>query len=249
MAIAIFTSLKPMSGRDGENQSRSLANWQSVLPDCPIIRFEGSLIPFHDMVAQVEAQNSADIFIYSNADILFDETLPAAIASLMKCGIHTAPFLMTGQRIDILEDESKHLHRPSGMDWFVFRRGMFHDLPPTLMGRGYCDCALVSYCLLHNIPVVDASFCVRAEHQFHGYAHIKDGRGAAMSGNDAQANRRNNALGDFGPHCLDATHTLSADGSLAKNIRKRPRCWRLWNLATRGGKWWANPKWDGIKPI
>ena len=158
-------------------------------------------------------------------------------------------FLLTGQRVDILADGTKRLHRPSGMDYFVFRRGMFYDLPKVLMGRAYCDCALVAYCLRKGIPVIDASFALRVEHQFHDYGHIKGGRTTVWQGEDAKANKRDNDLQDFGPHVLDATHTLLPDGRLVDNIRKRPMCWKLWHLVTRGGKWWKNPMWDGVRAI
>ena len=156
---------------------------------------------------------------------------------------------MTGQRIDILADETKRLHCPSGMDYFVFRRGMFRHLPKVLMGRAYCDSALVAYCLRMGIPVIDASFALRVEHQFHDYGHVKGGRTTVWQGDDAKANKRDNDLQDFGPHVLDATHTLLPDGRVVDNIRKRPMCWRLWHLVTRGGKWWKNPRWDGVRGI
>ncbi len=68
-------------------------------------------------------------------------------------------------------------------------------------------------------------------------------------GDDAMANKRNNGLRDFGPNVLDATHTLLPDGRIVPNIRKRPQCWGIWNLLTRGGKYWKNPKWDGVGGI
>ena len=68
-------------------------------------------------------------------------------------------------------------------------------------------------------------------------------------GEEAMANKHDNGLKDLGPNVLDATHTLLPDGRIVPNIRKRPGCWRLWHLLTRGGKYWKNPKWDGVASI
>ena len=117
------------------------------------------------------------------------------------------------------------------------------------MGRAYCDNALVSHCLGHDIPVIDASFALRVEHQFHDYGHVTGGRRQVWTGEEALENKHNNQLRDFGPNVLDATHTLLPDGRVVQNIRRRPKCWGVWNLLTRGGKYWKNPKWDGVAPI
>ena len=250
--FAIFTPVKPYEGRTGEIQARTLDNWRDVFVGSDIIEFDGPLVPFSEMVAAVEHDSDAELLMYANADILFDKN---QVESLWRSLIEQHPaelegdFLLTGQRIDILEDGSKRLHRPSGMDYFVFRRGMFKDLPKVTMGRAYCDNALVAYCLRRNIPVIDASFALRVEHQFHDYGHVAGGRSSVWHGEEAMANRRDNGLKDFGPNVLDATHTLLPDGRVVSNIRKRPKCWGLWNMLTRGGKHWKNPNWDGVAGI
>lgn len=247
--LAIFAPLKLCKGRAFEIQARSLDNWRDVFWGADIIEFEGPLVPFREMVAAVEQESDAEWMMYANADILFDKS---QVENLWRSLIEQHPvelegdFLLTGQRIDILEDGSKRLHRPSGMDYFVFKRGMFFDLPKVTMGRGYCDSALVAYCLRRGTPVIDASFALRVEHQFHDYGHVVGGQNVAYQGAEALENKRNNCLVDFGPNCLDATHTLLPDGRVVPNVRKRPGCWRLWHLLTRGGKYWKNPKWEGV---
>ena len=252
MELAIFTTLKPAKGRACENQSRSLENWRAVFGGVNIVRFEGPLVPFKKMVEDVERDCNAEILMYANADILFDKT---QMLGLYQSWDNRLPpmlrdgFLLTGQRVDIFEDGSKRLHHPSGMDYFIFKRGLFSDLPKVTMGRAYCDSALVAYCLRRRIPVVDASYAIKAEHQFHDYNHLDGGRSAVWKGDEALENKRVNGLCDFGPNVLDATHTLLPDGRIVPNIRKRPQCWGLWNFLTRGGKWWKNPKWEGVAGI
>ena len=252
MEFAIFTTLKPSEGRAGEIQARSLENWRTVFRGVDIVEFEGPLVPFKRMVEDVEHDSESEILMYANADVLFDKLqmlqLERALGEQLPpilCG----GFLLTGQRIDILEDGTKRLHRPSGMDYFIFKRGMFRDLPKVVMGRAYCDSALIAYCLRRKIPVIDASYAIRVEHQFHNYGHIAGGRASVWNGEEALGNKRVNGLRDFGPNVLDASHTLLPDGRIVPNIRKRPQCWKLWNFLTRGGKWWKNPKWDGVAGI
>lgn len=252
MEIAVFTSLKTQEGRNGEIQSRSLANWRTVFGVADFVEFEGPLIPFVEMVSAVGHDSGAEVFIYANADVLFDKKQAHALYnSICVTRPHelSGDFLVTGQRVDILENGARRLHRPSGMDYFIFRRGMFHDLPKTIMGRAYCDSALVAYCLRRGVPVIDASYALCVEHQFHDYGHVAGGRRTVCLGDDAMANKRNNGLHDFGPNVLDATHTLLPDGRIVPNIRRRPQCWGIWNLLTRGGKYWKNPKWDGVGGI
>ena len=250
--FAIFTTLKPAEGRAGEIQSHSLENWRTVFRGADIIEFEGPLVPFKRMVEDVEKDSESKILMYANADILFDESqmrrLEQSFGEWLP-PILSGGFLLTGQRIDIAEDGTKRLHRPSGMDYFIFKRGMFHDLPKVVMGRAYCDSAIVAYCLERKIPVIDGSYAIRVEHQFHDYGHIAGGRSSVWNGDEAQENKRVNGLRNFGPNVLDATHTLLPDGRIVPNIRKRPQCWTLWNFLTRGGKWWKNPKWDGVVGI
>lgn len=252
MELTIFTSLKPATGRAAVIQARSLENWSKVFGGVKVVEFKGPLIPFREMVKMVEHDSDCELLMYANADILFDRQQIVALRGRLcerMSNMFDGRFLLTGQRVDILEDGAKRLHRPSGMDYFVFKRGMFHDLPKVMMGRAYCDSALVAYCLRRNIPVIDASFALRAEHQFHDYGHVAGGRQTVWSGDEALSNKRGNELHDYGPNVLDATHTLLPDGRVLPNIRKRPKCWVLWNLLTRGGKYWKNPKWEGVAPI
>jgi hypothetical protein len=274
--LTIFTSFKPFTGAAADIQMRSLENWRAEFPDANIVNFEtaadGSLpsdlrtvvidegkgkVPlFGSMVRWMEANTGADLFLYANGDILFPSDLSVRLASLPN-----RPFLLTGQRVDIGSDGSKRLHGPSGMDYFIFCRGIFDDLPDVVMGRAYCDSALVAHCLRKKISVIDGSFAIRVEHQFHDYGHVDGGRETVWTGNAAMRNLEANRLRGFAPHCIDASHALLRDGRIVPNVRAsllrklelemfyRKGCrWcppfnAWWNLLTRGGKLWKNPKW------
>ena len=281
MELVIFTSFKPFVGDAAILQGRSLANWRLILPMAQIVNFEtksaivedypatintvqldeqGRVPSFGAMVKSLIDHTDADLFLYVNGDILFDKTILTALRS-----VPPYDFLLTGQRIDRNEQGERCLHRPSGMDYFLFRRGMFANLPSVTMGRAYCDSALVADCLRRSIPVIDASFAVRVEHQYHYYGHIEGGRESVWNGADARQNLKDNGLRPFAPHCIDATQTLLSDGRIVPTIRPSllrrleislyyRHGWRwcppfnaLWNLVTRGGRYGKNPHWEGVK--
>lgn len=281
MKLVLFTSFKPFVGNAAILQACSLANWRTILPMAQIVNFETEsanaedypalvntiqlheegLVPsFGAMVKGLVDHVDADLFLYANGDILFDKTILTALRSVPP---HT--FLLTGQRIDRDEQGERRLHRPSGMDYFLFRRGMFANLPSVTMGRAYCDSALVADCLRYRIPVIDASFAVRVEHQYHDYGHIEGGRESVWEGADARQNLKDNDLRPFAPHCIDATQTLLPDGRIVPTIRPSHlrrlevffyyrHGWRwcppfnaLWNLMTRGGRYGRNPQWEGVR--
>jgi hypothetical protein len=193
-------------------------------------------------------------------------------------GARRGDFLMVGQRVDLkrgavfdpdhFDDELKRVlrmrqaevHRPSGMDFFVFRRGMFQDLKPLIVGRGGYDSALVASCLRQGIPVIDASFALPVIHLWHDYGHLPGGRQQAHYGADAQANFSIHGLRSFGPNCVDADLMLLRTGEIVPNRRRSwlrmlemawyykrgwrgcPRFCQVWHVLTRGGRLVEQPK-------
>jgi len=161
-------------------------------------------VPFFGaIVAHAAVHGRHDLQMYVNCDILFGHDLPDAVR-LMRW----PRFLMVGQRINLPEGEPQQiervaedewlrglvrdgrasLHPPDGSDYFLFPRGMWNGLPALVIGRGAYDNALIAWCLLNGIPVVDASLAVTALHQFHDYAHANGGRREIFLGQDAESN-------------------------------------------------------------
>lgn len=233
----ILTSFKPFVGRAGEIQTRARRNWEAL--GLEVVEVPGRLRSatprqvgppeFGEVRARVE---KGEVVIYANGDILFERGLKEAIKAAPE-----GDFLMIGRRWD----EGK-VHRPSGMDYFIFRGGMFEDLPRTIVGRAYYDCALVNWCLKRGIKVIDVSGVVKAVHQTHDYGHVEGGRAAVFGGEDALENKRNNGMKDFGPHLADATHEMRWSNEVEVEIvekkvgwMRKHGWWKLWNLVTRGG--------------
>lgn len=99
-------------------------------------------------------------------------------------------FLMVGRRTDLEVNElvdysdpewesvlrrslSSHgkLHPPTAIDYFIFNRGLYGDMPPFAMGRSAVDNWLIYQARFLKAPVIDASRVVTAIHQNHGYLH------------------------------------------------------------------------------
>lgn len=237
--MTIFTSLKSGRGRVEEIQRSALANWRAL--GLEVVTLDGP-VEF-ESVARRAAESDASVCAWCNADILFGEGLKRVVEW---CEAQTEDFLVLGRRTDLLAGGQRELHRPSGMDYFIFRRGMFRDLPPTIMGRAYCDSAILAYCLRRRIRVIDATDVLTVTHQWHDYGHVAGGRGEVFGGAEAQANKRNNGLRDFGPHIADVGLRFGDEGvvvgsscSVVKRkhipILRRLGMWGLWNRLTRGG--------------
>lgn len=257
--MTIFTALKPNEGRIAEIQARSQANWRECFPDCEIVDV-GENRRFDQILARLRP---GEVAAWINADILFvnsedqrngegrgvAETLAACFAALKE----RKKGLVVGQRTDLLPGGQMELHRPSGMDYFFFTKETFEGLPPVVMGRSYCDSALVAHCLRKRIPVIDATKVITALHQWHDYAHVDGGREEVFSGEEALANKRENGLHDFGPHVADAGWRFEAVDEVERTggggqrtcrlsvvkrhvpVLRRLGLWGMWNRVTRGG--------------
>lgn len=247
--LTIYTSLKSGEGRVREIQARALANWRAL--GCEVVTLAGPVA--FEAVARAAAEGASPVCAWCNADILFDDGLNDVVAW---CAAQAEDYLIVGQRTDLLEGGQRELHRPSGMDYFIFRKGMFRDLPPTVMGRSYCDSALVAYCLRRGIRAIDATDVMTVTHQWHDYGHVAGGRAEVFGGEAAQANRRNNGLRDFGPHIADVKERFEKrEGFEAlRAVPKRVPLLRrmglrgVWNRLTRGGiGFWGIREYAGGK--
>ncbi len=173
------------------------------VPDVPC---SPSGVPYFNSIAEHARVNAKyDVQCYLNCDIILTSDIIDAVKS-----ISFDQYLVTGQRIDlhegvaidvtdqdwqnalleIIKKGQAELHTPTGMDYFIFRRGMWQSLLPLVIGRGGYDEALVLYCLRHKLPFINATLSIIAIHQFHDYGHAKDGRKTVVMGQDATENIR-----------------------------------------------------------
>src|SRR5205823_4573888 len=65
---------------------------------------------------------------------------------------------------------------PDYVDFFVFPRGFYTDVPALVVGRSYWDHWLVWRALHGGLPMIDASRFVVAVHQNHSYGYHPEGK-------------------------------------------------------------------------
>lgn len=151
------------------------------------------------------AQNIArhELMCYVNADIILVNDFLESIHRVQK-----RSFLLVGQRWDVdlkknwdfnksdwevrlrtyLTEEGK-LHAPSGLDYFVFPRGLYQDIPPFAIGRPAWDGWMAHQAHSLGAPVIDATDVVTVVHQNHDYSHYPGGKMGLWQGPEANHNR------------------------------------------------------------
>ncbi len=173
------------------------------------------------------AESAADnpLLCYINSDIiLLDDFIPSVQS------ITRQPSLVVGRRWDMDVDspidfsdgwepglrrqlaQKGKLHSISGMDYFVYNRGLFGEIPPFAIGRTAWDCWLIYAARRNRAAVIDASARITIIHQNHGYAHIKKTAPGVFKGPEAVKNLE---LAGNGKHMLTlehATHRLTGKG-------------------------------------
>src|SRR5690348_16862315 len=187
------------------------------------------------MFARAQAIARNDVLCYSNCDIIFLKDLRPAVERVL--AVHRE-FLMAGRRWDTeirepwefeREDWQERVRklalqtgrqRPADwIDYFVFSRGLFRDLPALVVGRVFWDNWTLWKALEMGKPVVDASRAVLAVHQNHDYGHHPQGKEGVWRGEEAGANHR---LAGGWKHLrtiADATEVLGKK-RLEKNTRR-----------------------------
>jgi len=181
-----------------------------------------------DLFHHAESVSDDQLLCYVNADIILMSGFHQAVKHVMR---HKRRFLMVGQRTDFNQttaidftlpswkadlcsrvNEIGSLHRPTGIDYFVYRRGMWGTIPPFAIGRFSWDNWLIYRALELKIPVVDATNRVLAIHQNHDYSHAKNGSKGARRGPEARENFRLAGGMEKSFTIWDSTHILTDSG-------------------------------------
>jgi hypothetical protein len=219
----------------------------------PIVRrnsFGTKQLNFMFERAQDIAQN--DLLCYANCDIILFPEFCSALERTLR--LH-ATFLMVGRRWDTnisrsfdftpagAPEQLRQFARahgvqrgPDAVDYFAFTRGLYHDIPPLVVGRIWWDHWLVWKARRERAEVIDASESVAAIHQNHAYGYHPAGEKGVWT--DEQA-RRNFELAGGCWHLYtidDATHILTAEGERSNPKRfwapywrwLRPKCIPVW---------------------
>ncbi|MFB3764915.1 MAG: hypothetical protein ACE14P_06655 [Methanotrichaceae archaeon] len=157
-----------------------------------------------DMFRQAQDYALHDVMCYSNADVIYLSDFVNAVSCISS---KMLKFLAIGQRWDLdidkpIDFDSKWeeklkgaakqngwLHPKGGMDYFIFSRGLFKNIPPFAIGRPIWDNWMVYNALHMGVNVIDATEAITAIHQNHDYSHIPYGDGSTYEGKEAELNR------------------------------------------------------------
>lgn len=172
-------------------------------------------------------------------------------------------FLVVGQRHmlklnvglkfdDTWEDDIKRLVKECGyldarnaMDYFIFHKNTFKNIPPFAVGRVCWDNWMIYESRRIKMSVIDATPMITAIHQKHEYTHIKD-KGTDRD-NNTEAKENRILAGGF-DHIFDLDDTdliFTADGFIRKKLslkkaldycRRSPEilpCPWLWRILRR----------------
>lgn len=193
------------------------------IPDIAVNEFGTPLLNSAFEMAAKEGR--FDALVYANADMIF---LPDLIASIERLPIKDS--LTVGSRIDLdvtdeidfndpawsdkLASESKSkgtLHSWAGIDYFIFNKRMFADLPPFAVGRVGWDNWMVAESRRAYRYTINATACVTAIHQNHGYSGNNAG---PMRKTNMEAVRNNSFTKNPGQAMTieDCDWKLTADG-------------------------------------
>jgi hypothetical protein len=181
-----------------------------------------------DMFLRGQELASTPVVCWANADIIFTSTLLDAAQTVENhprsaylVGRRTdldqlSPLDLTGDWVGDLTVRAAREGEPKPANWidyFMFTRGLFPDLPPFAIGRPGYDPWLIWKAGDLGADVIDASAFVLAVHQRHDYSHVGT-RAAVFDGVEAQANA---AIVDDWRHYHSIRHArlrLDRDGAL-----------------------------------
>ena len=179
---------------------------------------------------------------YVNADIILLNDFIAAVRQ-----IQASRFLLVGHRWDVdikepldfnnpdtetglrarVKKEGK-LHASSGIDFFIFRRGLYDNVPQFAIGRGGWDNWLVYHACAARVPVIDITGVVTAIHQNHDYMHVSGGADSVWKGPERDRNIELMGGRDHNFTLNDATWLLTTQGlKRALTLRRLDR-YKAW---------------------
>jgi hypothetical protein len=200
-----------------------------------------------DILAGGEKHGRGEVFAYVNADIILPREFTAGIDNVRRT---FGKFLAVGRRTNLEVREALdfsegwegklrermqkegQLESHTGIDFFVFPRGTYEQVPPLAIGRVWFDQWCIKYAREKRLPVVDLTGFAAITHQLHDYNHVAGGRELGTYGG-VEADENLKYYGER-PHTytiLSATHIMAEDGSIRRVF------WRKETAAVKSFLW------------
>ncbi|MEW6532146.1 MAG: hypothetical protein AB1473_15020 [Thermodesulfobacteriota bacterium] len=191
---------------------------------------------------------------YANADIILTSRFLWCAKEVARRLSH---FLMVGQRWDLDVEQpvdfdqldweegltsrvmaSGRQMSPDGIDYLLFSKGVFQEVPRFAVGRAGWDNWMVYHAHATRTPIVNASVFITAVHQNHDYSHHPDGITGVWEGPEAMRNREL-ADGRYSVFTIeDANFRFNTNGGIERQFILRRHLRRLTATAMD-----ASPPW------
>ena len=194
---------------------------------------------------KADAIATNQIMCYANADIIFTKDLSRSVRHIL-AEIQQGRFLLVGRRwnIELIEPidfgsewelDLKKLVKnngtlcpPSAIDYFIFTKGLFRQIPPFTVGRPRWDNWMVYNVISRKIPVIDLTTQNLVIHQNHDYAHINQKGQKYSQRLNPEQEQNEQLLGKWWPlymyNIWDSTHVLTEKGVEKAFILRRANC-------------------------
>ena len=126
-----------------------------------------------------EFASENDIIVWVNSDIVFDDTLVHTINELKKSGLDD--FILTGKRKnwpifwelnnkeEINKIEFDKIGNEYEIDYFIYNKKHFSDLPKFFIARMKFDNYLMKLSIDSVEKTIDSTFAINSYHHEHGY--------------------------------------------------------------------------------
>jgi hypothetical protein len=257
-AILSWTNLKPLPEIilfGDEKGTAQLASELELQHVPQIARNEYNTPLLDDLFLKAQRISQYDTLCYVNADIILLNDFINAVRK-----VAFTEYLMVGQRFDLVIDKPIDFSSPgwegrlravaekrgqwhghTGIDYFVFSRGLFSDIPPFAIGRTMWDNWLIYKARSLKVPVIDATRMIKAIHQEHDYSQHPEGEKWIKEGPEATGNLE---LGGGWSHVFtleDTSLVLTPQGLEKIKLTRKRLCRQLERLVVLrpGFSFWA----------
>jgi hypothetical protein len=193
-------------------------------------RFESKYPYVNFMFARAQEIARHEYLCYANCDIIFSSDFLEAFQKSIQW---RKRFLLVGRRWDLDITTPIDFERPDWasrvrrlavtrgeqqdeywIDFFLFPKGLYTDMPELIVGFCYWDNWMIWRCLSLGEPVLDATAFVAPVHQNHAYS--ADSQRVKGVATDCRSVRNLQSIGDKSHvlHTDAATHRIGRSGSI-----------------------------------
>ena len=190
-----------------------------------------------DLFLKAEAAASYPTLVYVNADIILlsdflcsvqivQQQLPKSLLVSKRINLDVPePLVFAPGWQDALKLRAQTTgadEHYSGIDIFVFPKGMYKEIPDFAIGRLWFDHWLIKAVRLQDLPVIDASLVSPLLHQRHDYNHVPGGADQVWRGQETARNFQLYGGVEHAYTLLDVTHELTPNGEIRPVRFRKP---------------------------